>query len=579
MKKILILLILIIVSVSTYAQDNTWQKKTDSVLNYYKHFPFSKSWYVALAKIHTNYDTATAYQIIDTLTENPQGDMFWMYPAVAFYLHEKDKLPVTYQQKIKKAFQTYTPSRGNTENHWLMYYTSLYLTSQSWPNEQGSPWFNGKSSAENLKESTDYINHWIQETTSIGQGEYDTPVYGTYYIGPLILLQQFAKDSLMRSNAEKMLSWILADYIVDYFDGVFAGGYSRLYEYDIFTKRNTNMSAIVDFLLGNEPLLMKFNILFIALGNYRLPTILKEIGTEKKEVYENLERRRCAHRLRYYQERDPVVTRYNYITSSYCMGSMFDKPAGLQQHSWHLTWKATKPGELTSLFGIHPYFSDYHLCAGLTCLRKYAVEDVIQDKTFYNKEDKWIGGSPYEQLFQYKSVLIALYDLRAKDAVFKHYDIFFPKDLNSIEEDSSGWIFTSSPTIYIAIKPFRPYKWMDEPNGKRLRSTDTLNGYVLIAENPENVKSYQDFKDKIRNKTTIRYKLTDIPVAEVKTYNNNHLKFAYNGKRIANGKIINSKDFPLFKSPYVYSKRGSYKMLITYKNEKLLVDLSKTLKN
>ena len=574
MKKVLILLILVSAYLSAFAQ-LSWEQKTDSVLNYYKASSYAKSWYAALANIHTQYDTAIAYQIIDSLTAKPQGDMFWMYPAIALYLHEKERLPSSYVEKIRKAFRTYTPSRGNTENHWLMYYASLYLAAQCWPNEAGSQWFNGKSSQENYQESTDYINHWIKETTSIGQGEYDTPVYGTYYIAPLVLLHQFAEDSLMHSKAEKMLDWIMADYIVDYFDGVFAGGYSRLYEYDIFTKRNTNMAAVVDFLLSDSSMTIKSNILFLALGDYRLPTILKEIGTKKKNAYVNMERRRCAHRVRYYEEQDPVVTRYNYITPSYCLGSLFEKPSGLQQHSWHLTWKASRPGELTSLFSIHPYYSDYHLCSGLTCLRKFAVEDVIQNKTFYDKEDKWIGGSPYEQLFQYKNALIALYDLRAQDAVYKHYDLFFPKDLQRIEDDTSGWIFASSPTIYIAVKPFRPYKWINESNGKRLRSIDTLNGYVLLAQDPKDVKSFNDFKDQILHKTLVRYNFSKTPFAEVKTYDGNHLKFWYPDKRIVNGKKINVKDFPLFKSPYVYSKPGSHKMLISYKKEKLLLDLSK----
>ena len=203
------------------------------------------------------------------------------------------------------------------------------------------------------------------------------------------------------------------------------------------------------------------------------------------------------------------------------------------------------------------------------------MEDVIQDKTFYNKEDKWIGGSPYEQLLQHKNVLIALYDLRAEDAVYKHYDLFFPKDLATIEEDSSGWIFASSPTIYIAIKPFRPYKWIPESNGKRLRSKDTLNGFVLIAENPGKVKSFKDFKEDIIKKTTVSYNLTNNPFAEVKTYNHIRLKFTYPGERIVNGKRVTISDFPLFKSPYVHSKPGSHKMRIRYKDEELLLDLSK----
>ncbi len=40
------------------------------------------------------------------------------------------------------------PYRGDTENHWLLYYTSLYLMSQMWPDQPGELWYTGKSSAE-----------------------------------------------------------------------------------------------------------------------------------------------------------------------------------------------------------------------------------------------------------------------------------------------------------------------------------------------------------------------------------------------------------------------------------------------
>ncbi len=58
-----------------------------------------------------------------------------------------------------------------------MYYVSLYLASQKWKGEDGSKWFAGKSSEENLKEAEGWINNWIEITTTIGQGEFDSPNY------------------------------------------------------------------------------------------------------------------------------------------------------------------------------------------------------------------------------------------------------------------------------------------------------------------------------------------------------------------------------------------------------------------
>jgi hypothetical protein len=574
LKKIIGFFLLFFVLWKGNAQSFSYEEKKNLVLNDYKLRPYSRNWNVALAKIHMQYDTAVAYRIIDSLTLKPFGDMFWMYPAIALYLHEKDRLPDNYRQKIRNAFRTYTPGRGNTENHWLMYYGTLYLASQCWSGEAGTTWFNGKSSKENFQESEEYIHHWISEITSIGQGEYDSPVYGTYYIGPLLLLHQFSNDPQMRKRTEKVLHWILADYIIDYSGGVFAGGYSRLYEYDIFSKRNTNMSALIDFFLGDTTIqFSKPNILIAALGNYRLPDILVKIAGHRKMPYTNMERKRCAPRIRYYDTKDPIVTRYNFISPSYSLGALFEKPFGIQQHSWHLTWKASRQQELTSFFGLHPYYSAHHLCAGLTSLKKFAVEDVIHNKTFYNKEDKWIGASPYEQLFQHKNILIALYDLRAEDAVFKHYDIFFPKDLTAIEEDSSGWIFAHAPNIYIALKPFCPYAWIQEAHGKRLRSTALLNGYVLITGDPQELHSLGDFKKLILEKTKANFDPRENAM-DIKTYDQRRIRFSYSGERMVNGKKTGINDFPLFKSPFVNAKEGSRRMVLRHERKRLVVDLN-----
>jgi len=62
------------------------------------------------------------------------------------------------------------PYRGDTENHWLLYYTTLYLMAQLWSGEPGDAWFTGRTSEENLAEAKAWIESWIDLTTTRGRG-------------------------------------------------------------------------------------------------------------------------------------------------------------------------------------------------------------------------------------------------------------------------------------------------------------------------------------------------------------------------------------------------------------------------
>jgi hypothetical protein len=129
------------------------------------------------ARYYTGKDVATADKMFLELLKNPSGDMFWMFPNMTAYLLGKDKMSDEVKKAVRNAWKTYAPSRGDTENHWAMYHATLFLAAEQWPNLPGSEWFNGKSSEENLKNTKEYLFHWAKLTTTIGQGEFDSPDY------------------------------------------------------------------------------------------------------------------------------------------------------------------------------------------------------------------------------------------------------------------------------------------------------------------------------------------------------------------------------------------------------------------
>jgi hypothetical protein len=79
--------------------------------------------------------------------------MFWMFPCIGTYLAGKVKMSAEAAAAVRLAWKTYAPSRGDTENHWAMYYATLFLAAEQWPDLPGSEWYNGRSSEENRRES------------------------------------------------------------------------------------------------------------------------------------------------------------------------------------------------------------------------------------------------------------------------------------------------------------------------------------------------------------------------------------------------------------------------------------------
>src|SRR4051812_22392804 len=62
----------------------------------------------------------------------PSGNMFWVFPTVAVMMAGKDRLDEPARARIAELWRTYWPSRGDTENHWVLSYASLYLVAQTY---------------------------------------------------------------------------------------------------------------------------------------------------------------------------------------------------------------------------------------------------------------------------------------------------------------------------------------------------------------------------------------------------------------------------------------------------------------
>ena len=389
---------------------------------------------VIAARLKLGIRTNEALRQLDTLLKKEYGDMFWMYGCAGLYFSTRDHLPAAYKKKIKECWKKFTPYRGDTENHWLMYYASLFLMSQEW-NQPAAEWFLGKSSKEIHAEAKAYLNFWINRTVMFGQIEFDSPRYLYYFITPLILLSEYSKDAEMKTRSKMILEFLLADYAANYLYGNFCGAHSRVSNEQAFDTRTSEASSYGEYFFEDSVKHLLPDIAFAALSSFTIPNIIRVIATDRTEPYGEHEIKRSRNALRFDSVLNRNVYKYTFMTKDYSLGSI---QGGLiqpiQQRSWSLTMNSNHVNNI--IFGLHPYVSEKELGMFFPEEPSFMLEKIEGVKNGYTSENKCVGGSPYETICQFKNQILCSYDI-PPDAKYQHVDIYLPGWGVLLQRDSS----------------------------------------------------------------------------------------------------------------------------------------------
>lgn len=569
---------------------NEFSKRVAEVISTYDTSQ-AVGYYQIAVRYALNKNIAKADSMFSALLQQPRGDMFWMVPVIGAYLHGKEKMSPATKAAVRNAWKTYAPYRGDTENHWCMYYSALFLAAEQWPNLPGSEWYNGKTSDENRQEAKEYLLHWMHVTTTIGQGEFDSPDYFPEYAVPMILLSQFARDPEMKLRGRMMADYVLADFAVEHLDGQYIGGFSRIYQPAVYKPLLSGASAFAYVYFGTGERSSSVWIVLPALSDYRLPEIIYKIALDRSTPYAHRERKRVRNVIRYGAEKNPPVYKYSYVTKDYGLGSLQGgilQP--IQQHTWGVRYMYGRP--YTTIFGLHPYWSGYELGMFFPEEVKTLIADVVASKGTYNNPDKWTGSSPYERTFQHKNTLIVLYDI-APGTTTEHVDGFFPRNLEERIVDGSGWIVCKAGDTYVGWYPLQEYEWKEELEAPantlsdvgrpqleriketgnwRLRSYKLQNGYVIEVRSKTEIGSFDRFRRALQ---------THVPKASLKpgavsvnyvTIDGDRMAFSFPEDRSLNGQRMDLSKTKLFEGPFLHAEVGSEALTLTYKNQKRVLD-------
>jgi hypothetical protein len=533
--------------------------------------------YSLAARFALHRDIPATVSAFDSTLEAYHG-----YTLISTYLRSRSILPDALQRKVREAFRSRGLYRGDTENHWVMYYTGIYLAAQTWPNEDGTQWFNGRSSEENFREAEEWLDHWMTLATTIGQGEFDSPTYMPVFLAPMLVLYDFAADPAMKTKAQMMCDLLLADFAVENLQGNYGGGHSRDYPADIINPLGAQTTRI-SWLYFGEPnretweeanflprVRASWESVLGALSTYRMPDIIKSIATDRSVPYVHREHKRVRNVIRFADELNPPVYKYTYMTADFVLGSLHGgvlEP--FQQHTWDVTFVSDKPNN--TIFTMHPYYSNRQLGMFFPEELNVLTQDVDRYKIVYTSPDKWNSSSPYEQTFQHKNVIIVLYNI-APGATHSHIDGFFPKTLDARSVDSTGWIFCRGGKAAIALYPLKPYVWIDEEKDWRLRSFDLKNGVVVEVASVQTTGEYENFVHRMRSQRILAADFERALTVSYTSLDRDTLTFTYDGSRTLNGTAVDLTKTKLYDGPFMSAEVGSRIIQLRYGNRVRVLD-------
>ena len=542
------------------------------IIDAYAHYPGpGDAGYAQIAaKLWHHEDPAwCSKRLEEILAAGPSGDMFWMYPVTAIAQLDQGQLTPSARQALKNSWKTYMPYRGDTENHFLLYYSTLYLMSQYWPNDGPETWFTGKSSADNMEEARQWIENWVKLTTTRGQGEYDSPHYMGVYLIPMSYLAGWAKDPAMKKRAQMMLEYLIADYAPENLEGLYVGAHARVYE-DQLVERWKGVSSDFGWLwfgVGRRLPMPDNYVLYYSLASgYEPPEILKKIGTDRTAPYTHIERKRTRNRWRFYDDLHGPVYKTTYVRKEYAVGS--DQGGTLQpiqEHSWDVTWSVPDPrGVQNTFFTVQPFSSIHELQTYFVFNPDPAIEGVVKSKKTYDSPDKLLGGSPHEKIFQDMDTVVALYDI-PPGTRFPGINGFFSKDLTETREDPSGWIFMrAGDSTFIACKPLQTYEWKPiAGGGRRLFSPYPKNGVVVQVAAQAEYPDLAAFGRAIL-KLPLETSLEPTPRVRFRTLRGRNIDFTYGGVPSVNGTPTDYQHWPLFGGPFLEAAVDSERLVMKY---------------
>jgi hypothetical protein len=518
------------------------------------------------------------------------GGPFEILPAALAYCRWQDALTDEGRLLLHDYLTGAHFERGNTENHWLMYYTGLLLACEQFPDSDFT--WNGLSPQALAAEAKRWILGTIERTARLGHHEYDSTHYHVEHMVAYVGLYEHSQDEHLRAQCEKKLSILVADMALEYFKGAWAGGHSRE-GYRRNTWTHSGAVQPLNYLYFGD---IDFNPRIhggsfdtpILVATYRPPALLAEIALDNSKAH-IVKKTRAPRNIYRHAEHDPYpVRKYTYMSRSFALGSTqlglpINTLAGpIDIGSWDLGWDA--PNHQGKIVCNHPYRGAGRFSAFLSGFPQNIGRAIGLDKPYLQRPDRLFGASPYERMLQHEGSIVVLYRIPEDDEA-PFVNLFLPNGYAWREKN--GWILGDLGDCYAGIFPIGPYAWQDIRedeggiymvhggsliDGWLLRLNSLHTGLVLETIEADEVDSFDTFCQQRAARAPDLSQWPDRQRVTCETTTGHSLDITYDGEHRVDGELLDYDAYRLYESPNAKADLNTGKMTFEREGKKVELD-------
>jgi len=517
------------------------------------------------------------------------GGPFEILPCMLLLCRWEEQLPDSAVALIRDFMTEAHLERGNTENHWLMAYTGMLLAAERWQDAEFA--WSGLSAAAIAAEAKRWIGGIIERTALQGHHEYDSTGYHIEHMTAYIGLYEHVQDDALRAQVDQMLTLLVADMALEYFNGAWAGGHSREgYRQNTWTRLG-GIQPLQYLYFGGidfDPVshTQGFAIPSV-MARYRPPALFADMAWDRSAAHVVKKTKAPRTIYRHARETARPVRKYTYMSRHFALGSTQVGLPGTQAGpidlvSWDLTWSG--PNHQATIVCNHPYRSPDRFSAFLNGFPQHIGRAISTDKPYLQWPDRLFGASPYERMLQHEGCVVVLYDIPATDD-HPFVNVFLPNGHAWSERE--GWLFADLGTFYVGLRPIGTYEWMtireannanilvregDLIDGWLLRIHSVRAGLVLEAIEADEVESFDAF---CAARSALQPDLSQWPFnknVQVQTTTGHVLDIAHGGAHRIDGEVVDYDAYPLYEAPGVEAALGTGKIRFARGDDAVEVD-------
>lgn len=489
-----------------------------------------------------------------------------------------------------------------TENHQILFATAAYLFGQMFPDEIFTN--SGQTGKEKMTRNRSRILRWLELRFQTGFSEWLSNVYYAEDLPALLSLIEFCQDDEIATKAKMVTDLLLLDIASNTFHGIFASTHGRSYVRNKTTAGHESTSPISKMCFGMGQFRQSLCAVPFALSkNYSLPPVIEAIGQHLDEM-EMLNRQRCGILLKEaeslgltfdnyedgmrflsleaYLHPKTAATNLKMFDAFHWWDNSFLKPMKqfrgllngmsksgtlpfmLRTFEWDVCRNTREAVDLLT------YRTPYYM---LSSAQEYRVgyggdqqsiwqATIGEDATCFTTHpggakngtpDDWTGSGILPHVRQMKNVLLCIYNLHHKPALYQktihaYTHAWLPQEKFDDLIKEGNWFFARKGDSFLALYSAAPTKWADT---NELVAEGRKNVWIIEMGSIVEYNSFQDFIACI-SQSTVTFKNLK---ATYQSPTQGILTLRYKGDFTQNGQNVPQEQHPRYDNRYV---QGTY---------------------